>query len=360
MLAQDPLTTARPRRRWLQFKLRTLLVLTLIATLPLWVFTVRLQKVRRQRRAAAAVSAAGGHVWFAADRDDQNAATTKAGAANYGFRARRHALQASTIPFDSQDSTRQGNPLSRLISEARSGEPVAVDFFGLRFSLPAHARRGVAEFELNDEIDPQWRRLFSTHDPRKSEGGVYRLPWHDLTTLSELQVLCLADVPIENEDLLHLGDLPLLRCLIARDASRVTDKGIAAIGRLHNLRVLSLSGSKITDDGLRHLSALTRLEVLELDHAPIRGPGLEHLPSLRNLKLLSLRFTPLQDGGLVHLSSLTSLERLYFFETRLTDAGLEHLKPLTGLEIVHLGKTGVTFAGADAFERDLPRSPIIR
>lgn len=359
-MAQDATTAARPRRRWLQFKLRTLLVLMLVAALPLWAFTSRLQKVRRQRRAAAAVNAAGGDVWFADDPDDQNAATTKAGAANYVFRSRRRALQASTIPFDSQESTREGNPLSRLVSEARSGEPVAVDFSGLRFRLPAHAQHGVAKLDLGDEIDPHWREQFSTQDPRTAEGDVYRLPWHDLTVLSELQVLCLADVPIENEDLLHLGDLPLLRCLIARDASRITDKGLAAIGRLHELRILSLSGSKITDDGLRNLSALTRLEVLELDHAPIRGPGLAHLHPLRNLKLLSLRFTTLRDDGLVYLSSLTSLKRLYFFQTRVTDAGLEHLKPLTSLEILHLGKTGITFAGADAFERDLPRRPIIR
>ena len=204
-MAQDAPTTARPRRRWLQFKLRTLLAVTLVAALPLWAFTSRLQKVRRQRRAAAAVNAAGGDVWFAADRDARNSPALNSGSGGYTFRLRRRALQASTIPFDSQDSTHQGNPLSRLVSEARSGEPVAVDFAALDFALPAHARHGVASLDLSHEIDPQWREQFSTYDPRATEGDGFRLPWHDLTILSELQVLSLADVPVDNEDLLRLS-----------------------------------------------------------------------------------------------------------------------------------------------------------
>jgi hypothetical protein len=104
----------------------------------------------------------------------------------------------------------------------------------------------------------------------------------------------------------------------------------------------------------------SQLEVLELDHSQIRGGGLKHLAAMSQLKLLSLRHTPLTDEGLEQLAKLTELRRLYFYDTAVTDAGLARLRPLKKLEILHLGKTGVTFAGADEFEKDLPRSPIIR
>ena len=50
----------------------------------------------------------------------------------------------------------------------------------------------------------------------------------------------------------------------------------------------------------------------------------------------------------------------FIFMIRLSPTRGSALRPLTKLEILHLGKTGVTFAGADEFEKDLPRSPIIR
>ncbi len=44
-----PTTTRKPRRRWLQFSLRTLLVLMLVTSVPLGRLTYKLKQTREQR-----------------------------------------------------------------------------------------------------------------------------------------------------------------------------------------------------------------------------------------------------------------------------------------------------------------------
>lgn len=59
------MTTARSKRRkWLQFRLRTLLIAILALSLPLSWFAVRLQRARRQREAVAAIEGLGGNVQY--------------------------------------------------------------------------------------------------------------------------------------------------------------------------------------------------------------------------------------------------------------------------------------------------------
>lgn len=357
-MAQEKTAASRPRRRWLQFKLRTLLVAMVAACIPLAWLTMKLERTRRQRRAVVAIDNVGGNVWYIGT---PKAVPPAVGVIGGGHRTLRH----NVIPYDSQQ--RSGNLLAQVVEEATAGDVVAVDFdrretlvfmqqraatFGIRINGQEIENDSADKWILHRRLDRYGRAV-----PPDSAAS---FDWRDFQMLPALELLNLGDLPMDDDDLREIGKLANLRCLLIGNVRDVTDAGLESLSSLTKLRVLSLNGSRITDDGLRHLSALTRLEVLELDHAPIRGPGLVHLRPLRRLKLLSLRFSPLEDQGLVHLAGLTALERLYFFDTRLTDTGLAHLRPLTELRILHLGKTGVTFAGASAFEQDLPRSPIVR
>ena len=59
------MTTKPPqRRRWFQFRLRTLLIAILVLSLPLSWFGARLQKARRQREAVEAIERLGGRVMY--------------------------------------------------------------------------------------------------------------------------------------------------------------------------------------------------------------------------------------------------------------------------------------------------------
>ena len=52
--------SGRPRRRWLQFRLRTLLIAVLVLSLPLSWFAVRMERARRQRDVLYACNAVKG------------------------------------------------------------------------------------------------------------------------------------------------------------------------------------------------------------------------------------------------------------------------------------------------------------
>ena len=58
------MTTEPPKRRWFQFKLRTLLMVVLVLSLPLSWFAVRMEKARRQVEAAMVIQRLGGDVRY--------------------------------------------------------------------------------------------------------------------------------------------------------------------------------------------------------------------------------------------------------------------------------------------------------
>ena len=60
----EKMTEARPRRRWYQFTLRTLLIVMTLASVGLSWFAVKLQQARRQRAAVEAIEKAGGWVEY--------------------------------------------------------------------------------------------------------------------------------------------------------------------------------------------------------------------------------------------------------------------------------------------------------
>ena len=57
-------TTPKPRRRWLQFSLRTMQVLMLVATLPLGWFEYKIKQAGEQREAVAAIRSMGGFIEY--------------------------------------------------------------------------------------------------------------------------------------------------------------------------------------------------------------------------------------------------------------------------------------------------------
>lgn len=58
------MTTPKPKRRWLRFSLRTLLVFVVVLSVPLTWFAWRLEKARRQREAVEAILGLGGVVAY--------------------------------------------------------------------------------------------------------------------------------------------------------------------------------------------------------------------------------------------------------------------------------------------------------
>ena len=74
--------------------------------------------------------------------------------------------------------------------------------------------------------------------------------------------------------------------------TRITDAGMVHLGKLKDLRSLTLNSRAVTGAGLAGLEGLSHLEELELFHMDLGRIGLSHLPylpALRKLRLLGTK-----------------------------------------------------------------------
>lgn len=76
---------------------------------------------------------------------------------------------------------------------------------------------------------------------------------------------------------------------------------VESLGGLRSLRRLDLDGSNVTDDDLRSLGNLAGLDTLDLSHTEVTDEGLAHLGSLRKLGQLHLSGSRVTDEGVDRL-----------------------------------------------------------
>ncbi len=110
----------------------------------------------------------------------------------------------------------------------------------------------------------------------------------------------------------HLVSLQKLELLILSCHDGLTDETLIHIGRLKQLKDLSLSGNEIKGHGLSELNELSKLERLRIDGRQLRGRHLSaiaRLKSLRHLQAGHASFDTSEDfEALKQLKSLKSLE----------------------------------------------------
>ena len=92
-------TSPKAKRRWLQFSLRTLLVLMLVISVPLGWLSLKLKQATVQRHAVDRIEQMGGTVWYAYQRDNWGHFIGKQDAASY------HTCQAATARLFGDDLT---------------------------------------------------------------------------------------------------------------------------------------------------------------------------------------------------------------------------------------------------------------
>ena len=118
-----------------------------------------------------------------------------------------------------------------------------------------------------------------------------------------------------------------------------------------NARMLA---RRFGDDDLTELAALgPALQWLDLGETAVTDRGLAALAAMKNLRRLDLDRTAVTDAGLARLAPLARLEYLNLFGTAVTDAGLASLRPLLQLRSLYLWQTHVTPAAADALAAEL-------
>ena len=242
-------TTPKPRRRWLQFRLRTLLVLMLVFGAAFSWFARELQQARQQaraqREAATAIRKLGGSVVCAA----VSGGMMRTAVAWFG-------------EFFGED-------LSEDVISVGLGNKTHVTDVGL-----VHLQ-GLTQLRSLDLTNTQVTDAGLAH----------------LQGLTQLRVLTLNYTQVTNAGLVHLRGLTQLKelCLVR---TRVTDAGLVHLQGLTQLQRLDISFSRwVADPGLVHLQTLTQLQWLDLYETHVTGAGINELKkALPNVQITTMRY----------------------------------------------------------------------
>ncbi len=167
-----------------------------------------------------------------------------------------------------------------------------------------------------------------------------------IAALPMLNSLTLRARDLDDTQLQRLGGMAQLKSLRIVSAERLTAAGLASIGRLQQLRWLSLHGPKVTDADLEAWSGNTDLLALELSSCEIGDAGFSALGRLTKLRLLALHGeVNVTDAGFANLAALTDLRQLSLPAPKVTDASMAALAPLVKLKVLSLLKSRITDAG---------------
>lgn len=228
--------THRPKRRVLQFGLRTLLGLIALAGLGLAMIVT---PAERQKRAVATVRGLGGKVSYA--HED-----------NHG----------RFVPASIRDLA--GEDYFRSVVEVV-----------------------LSNTQVRDADLPRLKGLPGLHELILTNTKIGDAGLESLAGLTELRVLGLSNTQVGDAGLAHLKGLTELRLLALGD-TRVTDAGLESLQGLAELRLLVLSNTRVSDAGLGHLQGLTELRVLVLTNSQVSHAGLTSLrASLRRCAIVA-------------------------------------------------------------------------
>ncbi len=374
------------RRRWLQFSVRSLVLLTLLCAAGAYAWRSYLEPYRQQRQTMALIEGLGGSyqtseasAWLRgiyggdfqnvvlvnlADGDDPAAylpaiaalpklETLVVGGPTFGDEELRALEPIAALRNLVLDST---NVTDDALASLASTRPEVATYRSDRRTMARLQARG-ARVQAADPTAPAKLRerlgdaclarcWFVAYDYHRRSGKPTATD-DDLALLSgltEIEMLALDGAAISDAALGHLKKLQKLHNLHVRHAP-IGDAGLAHFKELGGLESLDLGGTRISDAGLLELQGFGSLILLALRDTSISDAGLENLKQAPNLQVLALDGTQITDAGLVHLKGLRTLSVLSLERTQITDAGLAHLAEFATLRDLHLSGTEVSDAG---------------
>lgn len=284
------LTRLKPSRRWLQFSLRTMLLLTLAVAVLVGRF---IDRARRQKQAAEEIVAEGGMIVY------RHEVLPTSGSQVWLLR------DASAVDRDALPAPAW---LCRLLGEEFFLRVVAAK---LNDKTSKHAASQLRDLPHLEELDVC---------------GVYGSNYAHLSGLSRLKRLAIdADCGPVRLKYLHASDE-----LDALDIhGLIEDSDLAGLEQFFNLRSLWLSSPRLTARAFKRIARLPKLEELEVHGPCLLGGGAESLADITQLKTLFLE----ESGGSVEMSAaalayvekLPHLESLTLFAPIPSGAGLRRL-----------------------------------
>lgn len=188
---------------------------------------------------------------------------------------------------------------------------------------------------------PRWKSVYLRGGPPSSRD---LLP--HLKTNQALEELAL-NMAWTDDDLAHLAMNKALQVLEIDQGAAITDRGLAFLSGLTNMRTVLLKDSQITDEGLDHLLGWKSLGMIHLP-PKITHRGVAKLRALPNLRVLGWRSAT--DEGMVYMKDFPNMKELWLNNSQITDEGLKHLHGLPKLGEIGLRNTAVTTAAIQSLK----------
>jgi hypothetical protein len=317
----------KPRIRWFVIRLRTLLLLVLVAAvLSGW----KADRVRRQRAAIDAVEDYGGHIYY-----DWN-------------------VDADGSHSDDLEEPRGPRWLRRLLGDDYFQDVVRVDFLHSSIN-PECSYDHLAVLDFLGAF-PKLRYL-DLNEAQSTDAGMERVG-----RLGSLECLVVEGTPQPFSDagLAYLSGLSRLTQLHICKTS-TTDKWVEFALAHPNLEGLTLRGPTVSDRHLARIRTLKRLRHLSVGPSDeITDAGLAYVGELTKLERLDLGNTRIADRGLPHFSRLVNMTNLDLYGTGVTDDSIPALKGLPKLRELDLRRSGVTGKGVKALQATNPSLEVYR
>jgi hypothetical protein len=179
-----------------------------------------------------------------------------------------------------------------------------------------------------------------------------------LQRVSNLRWLELRSTAITDASLDRIAELTQLKRLLIRSSAngsertQITDKGLAELHTLSDLRLLSLEKCTINGSAFEHLGALRRLDELDLRDTEFNDSAARHLQQFPRLKYLNLWKTQTTDAAMSEILQLNRLEQL-FLSDNLTDSAVTDLERLVHLKVLDLSSSAFSDGAVDALQNRL-------
>jgi len=371
---------AKFRRRWWQFRLRTLLLMLTLISVGLALMGIPLAEHYREQRIVAPIEADGGRVSQRfASRLGSSVLSMAVGSRPY-MRV-RSIENANATPIENLQRLDELHHLSSLalrgvtLSDenlkdiARIPSLKSLDISGSTVTdaglqhLRGHkelSRLNVAGTPISDAALEQLEATLPQANHLLRQRAVDELVARGCTIKPSSDPLAASFTAVHlyrgwtAKDLRHLQRLPGLTRLYATNVS-FTSKSIAQIGKLTSLEVLHVRNGALPIGVLRHLTPLTKLRSLQLESVSVHDEELSHIGAFSELTGLCLDRTRVTGQGLVHLRSLERLEHLSLQYVRgIYDIDLEALHPLKNLRTLAVPNARITDVGVDRLNKALP------
>lgn len=241
----QPHPNSEAAHRTLQFRLRSLLLLTVMVAVVTAFAHSEYQRRRKQRMAAAPWEQIGATVTFDA--------------------------QSRIIKLEFQPGANSIVCDSDLVEIVKLDHLIELDFGGYLGGRAAITDTGITHL----------RHLSKLESMNLDGTSVTGAGLSELQELSRLRFLFLGSTGITGRDLVHLKHLPNLRGLWLNH-TKINDDDLELlknhVASLSGLEILHLAATEITDNGLIHLEEMSHLDVLR-----VNGPGVSET-AMRSLQ----------------------------------------------------------------------------